>query len=1205
MSTHPPTPSAHHHPDAARRGWRARWGTGPAGWRPGSLFVVVLVAFVIGAEFAWVAFGASSIGPVLYLPAGVTTATMLLVERRRWPVVLAAAALGEAMVDLHHGVALGLAAGYTLANTVEPLVGAAACRRLARGVPRLDRHRGLRDFLIGAVLIGPLVGGVIGALVKRVESDAPFPSSLLSWWLGDGIGVLSLGAALLAISEGLWSGPAKSKLETALVPASTALLTAAAFWYTEVPPALIATPMLVYAALRFGTPGVGIATAALATITNVATAAEHGLFGAMDVPGTERIRLAQLFILSLAITGWFLAIETTERHDHGIARVREQEARARAEAMQTVTALGAELSRLAGVEEIVEAFDALVHEHFGAPHTVVARHDAERGAFEVMPRGRHTAIDRLFQHLTTESVAPGPLAMRTGRPVWVDNRAHLVARFPDSATAQVASRIQVLGAIALVGPDGPWGFVIAARSEDRPFDEMEREGLQALAHVVGQALGRAELLEETQRRAALEHLRRRLGDTAAHAPSRLALKAGVSRLLGEHLGAMRVHWVDVDADGGFGAVRVGYHPGVQSMVGYHLLDEHGLQLMQSVRAGVSVYVDDVGSDDRLTADERPVLASLGVHAFALEPVMTAGITVGLLVVHFGSAHRWTATERSAVSDAAARLWSGLVELRNHASDEIRRHRASALAELTDRMTDTAGETPLQTLVDVLTPRLADMAMVVTDDGSVVASSSLSNDLARRLTVRGGLRPGPIADVVKATAAGEPTLVSIVPPNGHALPPLRSVAAVPLQLDDAVLVAGTTHRDRDPFTPDDLAYLERLVDRFDRHRHEERRRRIDHEVAVTLQRALLPSDVVVRPSLAVEARYLAAAEMVEVGGDWYDTFEWPDGSVGLMVGDVVGHDLRSAAAMGRLRAAASALAASVGPDPAALLDGLDSFCTGKETIGFATAVCVVIHPTTGDVVHSSAGHPPGITVAPDGTIGRLEGAGSPPLGGFAEGPRRNAHTVLQPGATVLLYSDGLVERPREVLDDGFARLEATAVALIDRPLERFTDEVLAAMSEPSASNDDVVLLCARHLPVLDTLRVELPPRQQALLGMRATVRNWLRSRGLVDAAFQYDLQLALSEACSNSVEHAYRAQAPRPITVTVEDRGERITAEVADSGSWRPQGGHSAGRGRGLPILRSVTSVLAFEQRDDGTALRFTIAAPQRAPLQVQAAAPPA
>ena len=1205
MHTHPPTPSAPDHSAAPRRGWRARWGSGPAGWRASSLFAVVLVAYVIGAEFAWVAFGASSIGPVLYLPAGVTTATLLLVDRRRWPVVLAAAALGEVLVDTHHGVTFGLVVGYAVANTVEPLVGALVCRRLAHGVPRLDRHRGLRDFLVGAVLIGPMVGAALGALVKRVESDAPFPSSLLSWWLGDGIGVLSVGAALLAVNEGLWSGPPKSRTEMAVVPAATALLTAAAFWYTEVPPALIATPMLVYAALRFATPGVGGATAVLATITNVATAAQHGLFGAMDVPGTERIRLAQLFILSLAITGWFLAIETTERHYHGIARVREQEARARAEAMQTVTALGAELSRLAGVEEIVTSFDALVHDHFGAPHTVVARYDAERGAFEVMPRGRHTAIDHLFQHLTIDAVAPGPLAMRTGRPVWVDNRAHLVARFPESATVQVAGRIQVLGAIALVGPDGPWGFVIAARSEDRPFDDMEREGLQALAHVVGQALGRAELLEETQRRAALEHLRRRLADTTAHAPSRLALKAGVSRLLGEHLGAMRVHWVDVDADGGFGAVRVGYHPGVQSMVGYHLLDEHGAEVMQSMRAGASVYVDDVSTDQRLTPDERPVLATLGVHAFALEPVMTAGTTVGLLVVHFGTQHRWTSTERSAVAETAARLWSGLVELRNHASDEIRRHRASALAELTDRMTDASAETSLQNLVDVLTPRLADMAMVVAEDGSVIASSSLSNDLARRLTVRGTLRPGPVAEVVRSTTPGEPTLVSIVPPNGHVLPPLRSVAAVPLQLDDAVLVAGTTHRDRDPFTPDDLAYLERLVDRFDRHRHEERRRRIDHEVAVTLQRALLPSDVVARPSLAVEARYMAAAEMVEVGGDWYDTFEWPDGSIGLMVGDVVGHDLRSAAAMGRLRAAASALASSVGPDPAALLDGLDSFCTGKETIGFATAVCVVIRPATGDVIHSSAGHPPGITVGPDGTIGRLDGAGSPPLGGFADGPRRNAHTVLQPGATILLYSDGLVERPREVLDDGFARLESTAVALIDQPLERFTDAVLAAMSEPSASTDDVVLLCARHLPVLDTLRIDLPPQQQALLGVRATVRDWLRSRGLVDMAFQYDLQLALSEACSNSVEHAYRTQTPQPIIVTVEDRGERLTAEVSDSGSWRPQGRHSAGRGRGLPILRAVTSVLAFEQRDDGTALRFTIAAPQRAPLELPAGAPSA
>lgn len=203
-----------------------------------------------------------------------------------------------------------------------------------------------------------------------------------------------------------------------------------------------------------------------------------------------------------------------------------------------------------------------------------------------------------------------------------------------------------------------------------------------------------------------------------------------------------------------------------------------------------------------------------------------------------------------------------------------------------------------------------------------------------------------------------------------------------------------------------------VDITDRKEVEEASRaQEEHErrVALTLQQALLPSTLRRHPSIDMEVRYRAADVLASVGGDWYDTFEWPGGKIGLVVGDVVGHSIESAATMGRLRAAAAALATQLPPDPARFLEALDTFARGPDGTDFATVMCLIVDTELGTLTYSLAGHPPPIVVDGDGRSVLLDEALSVPLCVGPGGPRPVASIALEPGALVVAYTDGLVER----------------------------------------------------------------------------------------------------------------------------------------------------------------------------------------------------
>jgi serine phosphatase RsbU (regulator of sigma subunit) len=244
--------------------------------------------------------------------------------------------------------------------------------------------------------------------------------------------------------------------------------------------------------------------------------------------------------------------------------------------------------------------------------------------------------------------------------------------------------------------------------------------------------------------------------------------------------------------------------------------------------------------------------------------------------------------------------------------------------------------------------------------------------------------------------------------------------------------------------------------------------VEHAAAATLQRSLLPAVPEV-PGMQVAARYLVGVDGNQVGGDWYDALNLPDGAVGIAVGDVVGHDLRAAAAMGQLRGVLRSYAWD-GGRPGSVLDRCDQLVQGLEMAAMATAVYARIEPGGPDgarlLRYANAGHPTPLLLQPDGELLRLDEHRSPMIGAVPRLGRRSGYdrsdaaVRMTPGATLLLYTDGLTDVSGEDADERTELLERTVAGMpagVDA--ESVVERVLAACI-PAELRDDVALMAVR-------------------------------------------------------------------------------------------------------------------------------------------------
>ena len=296
--------------------------------------------------------------------------------------------------------------------------------------------------------------------------------------------------------------------------------------------------------------------------------------------------------------------------------------------------------------------------------------------------------------------------------------------------------------------------------------------------------------------------------------------------------------------------------------------------------------------------------------------------------------------------------------------------------------------------------------------------------------------------------------------------------------------------------------------------------IERSVSATFQRALLPRvDLPVDLPVQCAARYVPAEDVAAVGGDWFDIFALDGRRVAVVVGDVVGRGVAAAAVMGQLRSAVRAFS-NVCSTPAETLSRLDEFSAQVPGAFGATVVVAVVDPARGRLSIASAGHPPPLLATGNGVRMLADVRGTPLGFDISHRGRTTSEVSLQFDDTLVLYTDGLVERRTEIIDVGLERLTESVAAEIHLPVQSFADALLRRCMLPESS-DDVALVCLRPVTAHPTTFSEVfPARLDAVKGARGRARAWLVEAGIAEDVVA-DVVLAISEATTNAVRHAYR------------------------------------------------------------------------------------
>jgi phosphoserine phosphatase RsbU/P len=384
-----------------------------------------------------------------------------------------------------------------------------------------------------------------------------------------------------------------------------------------------------------------------------------------------------------------------------------------------------------------------------------------------------------------------------------------------------------------------------------------------------------------------------------------------------------------------------------------------------------------------------------------------------------------------------------------------------IQSITDAALSTLGP---QELLDVLVERVrealqADTAAVLLLDrpsGYLIATAASGLEEEVRQGVRIPLGQGFAGTVA---AQGRPVILDRVDHTTVVNPILltkgiRSLMGAPLLTDGAAI--GVLHVGRlspRAFTRHDVDLLQLAADRAAL-AVQALTAQLDRAAAAALQRSLVPSALPEVGGLEMAARYVPGRG--HVGGDWYDVFALPSGEVCAVIGDVVGSGLQAAVIMGRMRSSLRSYALETA-DPAEVLTRLDRKMRYFERDAMATVLCVVISPSRDEIRISSAGHLPPVIASP-GQPAELAHVPPDPLIGVPSSNRRVTTLPFAPGTVLCLYTDGLVERRGQPIDDGMAAL-CTAVAATDP--EAGCVSVMAAMAGVSSHTDDVALLMLRR------------------------------------------------------------------------------------------------------------------------------------------------
>jgi serine phosphatase RsbU (regulator of sigma subunit)/anti-sigma regulatory factor (Ser/Thr protein kinase) len=476
------------------------------------------------------------------------------------------------------------------------------------------------------------------------------------------------------------------------------------------------------------------------------------------------------------------------------------------------------------------------------------------------------------------------------------------------------------------------------------------------------------------------------------------------------------------------------------------------------------------------------------------------------------------------------------------------------------------------------------AILLTEPGDeslrVGATAGLSPDVRDLLQPVGEGFTGAIA--ADATAAAVEELA-----DGELESALREAGAlsalgVPMLVEGRVTgVICVATRDKRQFSPEDRSLLQLVAERAALAVEHARVYQRELGMVEMLQRSLLPERLPRLPGIQVAARYLPGGGGAEVGGDWYDAIPLEGGRIGLALGDVVGHGIGAAALMGQLRNALRAYAVE-GHGPADVVSRLDRLVQGLEQGRMATLLYMVLEADLGSVTFSTAGHLPPLLLGSDGSAEYLEGVRMPPLGVMPRAKHQETRAEVPAGATLVLYTDGLVEERGVSIDTGLDDLKR-AVMSGPREPESLCDHIIDTLLANRMATDDVAVLVLQTVAMGEKrIELEVNGDSPALGSLRRTLERWLDVAGATAEA-NHACQVACHEVTSNAIEHGHRFGELK-VDVAAEVDGSDVVVTVVDTGSWREP--RESDRGRGLELARALMDAVEIESAAGGTTVRM-------------------
>jgi PAS domain S-box-containing protein len=379
----------------------------------------------------------------------------------------------------------------------------------------------------------------------------------------------------------------------------------------------------------------------------------------------------------------------------------------------------------------------------------------------------------------------------------------------------------------------------------------------------------------------------------------------------------------------------------------------------------------------------------------------------------------------------------------------------------------------------------------------------------------------------------------------------------------------------PFTAEDRALLALLCGYLGQALHRVHQIDQQRETALALQRAILGP---ARLPAGFAARYEPASRPLEVGGDWFDIVELPDGRTGIVVGDCVGHGLDAATVMGQLRSACRALLLQ-DASAAQTLSAMDRFAALVPGAICSTVFCGILDAEAGRLTYSSAGHPPGILAHTDGQLELLDGGRSFPLAVRPVIERTEASCAVPARATLLLYTDGLVERRRQPISAGIDRAGSALLGGEATAVEDLASQLMTTMAPDDGYEDDVAFVLYRHPAPLE---LAFTADSGQLAPVRAALRDWLRRCELSQRIVQ-DVLVAAGEACANAVEHGHRYAPGHQIRLRAAATASQLRLTIIDSGRWKvSEPAANPHRGHGIPLMRALMQQVTIEPGVTGT-----------------------